>query len=322
MPRRTGRGPRCCDRSCADAVRAVCSVRTPPDCSASCRSFRKLSLSCSSDEQGSDDTPPVQFALFDAVAALLQEFVADQACVVILDDLHAADHDSLRLLHFLARDLPHTKLVVIGTYRGDDAVRTGADALLTKLSREGRILPLRGLTESQVGQLVEQIAGERAAGDVVRTVHRATNGNPLYVDSITHLLVAEERLNPLESPAGDRGGPGHPAVAPEHARRDADTPRPTSTTSHAPCCASPPSSGAPSRCRCSAWWSVGSRTRLLDLLDDAVNRGTIRIERQRCRLVRLRAHSGPRRPVPRARTESAGGAALARRQRSRGGPPR
>ena len=69
----------------------------------------------------------MQFALFDAVAALLQEFVADQGCVVILDDLHAADHDSLRLLHFLARDLPHTKLVVIGTYRGDDAARTGAD---------------------------------------------------------------------------------------------------------------------------------------------------------------------------------------------------
>ncbi len=153
-----------------------------------------------SDERDGDDAPPVQFALFDAVAALVQEFVADHACVVMLDDLHAADHDSLRLLHFLARDLPHTKLVVIGTYRGDDAVRTGADALLTKLSREGRILPLRGLTESQVGQLVEQIAGERAAGDVVRTVHRATNGNPFYVDSITHLLVAEERLNPLESP--------------------------------------------------------------------------------------------------------------------------
>jgi tetratricopeptide (TPR) repeat protein len=155
---------------------------------------------------GSAAAPPVQFALFDAVTTLLHDFVAAQPSVVLLDDLHAADHDSLRLLHFLARELPHSRMLLIGTYRGDDAARSGADVILAKLAREGHVLPLRGLTESQVGLLVEQIAGERAGSDVVRTVHRATNGNPLYVDSITHLLVAEERLNPAEP------GDGRPRV--------------------------------------------------------------------------------------------------------------
>jgi AAA ATPase domain len=157
-------------------------------------------------DESSDDATPVQFALFDAVTTLIQEFVADQPAAVLLDDLHAADHDSLRLLHFLAREVPHLRLLVVGTYRGDDAALTGADTILAKLSREGRVLPLRGLSESQVGMLVEQIAGERAGSDVIRTVHRATNGNPLYVDSITHLLVAEERLKPVESGTGERGG--------------------------------------------------------------------------------------------------------------------
>ncbi len=151
------------------------------------------------------DEMPEQFALFEAVTNLLHESVASRPAVVVLDDLHAADHDSLRLLHFLARDLPHGRLLVVGTYRGDDAAREGSDAILTKLAREGRVLPLRGLTESQVGMLVEQIAGEPAGSSVVRTVHRATNGNPLYIDSITHLLVAEERLH-VATDGGESGG--------------------------------------------------------------------------------------------------------------------
>ena len=57
---------------------------------------------------------------------------------------------------------PRDGSLVVGTYRGDDAARSGTDVILTKLAREGRVMPLRGLTESQVGLLVEQIAGEPA----------------------------------------------------------------------------------------------------------------------------------------------------------------
>ena len=89
---------------------------------------------------------------------------------------------------------------------------------------EGRIVPLRGLTESQVGQLVEQIAGERAAGDVVRTVHRATNGNPA-LHRFDHPLARRRGAAPPARVArrGAAVSPGHPAVTPEHARRDANT---------------------------------------------------------------------------------------------------
>ena len=161
------------------------------------------------DRVGDDsDAPPVQFALFDAVATLLDESVDAPALVVVLDDLHAADQDSLRLLQFVARDLAQRRLLMVGTYRGDDAARNGTDVVLTKLAREGRVLPLRGLTESQVGTLVHQIAGEPANDSVVRSVHRATNGNPLYVDSIAHLLVAEEQLNPVEAVTGEPGSVG------------------------------------------------------------------------------------------------------------------
>ncbi len=261
------------------------------------------------------DEPPAQFALFDAVTTLLHESVAIQPSVVVLDDLHAADHDSLRLLHFLARELPHGRLLVVGTYRGDDAARTGSDTILTKLAREGRVLPLRGLTESQVGMMVEQIAGEPARSSVVRTVHRATNGNPLYVDSITHLLVAEERLH----------------LAADDREPDSTAPLPL-----------PPSMRDATRSRLAYLddearellrvAAVIGRTFTLpvlgmvvgrdqdplrDLLEDAVGPADDPHQRQRPWLVRVRAHPRPRRAVSRARTEPASRAALARRHRTR-----
>jgi tetratricopeptide (TPR) repeat protein len=155
------------------------------------------------DEASNGDAPPDQFALFDAVTTMVQDTVAERPTVLVLDDLHAADHDSLRLLQFLARDLPQNRLLVVGTFRADDATLSGADGLLGKLARDGRVLPLRGLTEAQVAALVERVAGEPAGADVVRSVHRATRGNPLYVDSITHLLVAEDRLHLDTDAAGD-----------------------------------------------------------------------------------------------------------------------
>ncbi len=226
------------------------------------------------EDSSNGEAPTGQFALFDAATTLLQETVAERPTALILDDLHAADHDSLRLLQFLARDLPQSRLLIVGTFRGDDAAQSGADALLAKLARDGRVLPLRGLTEAQVAALVERIAGEPAGAGVVRSVHRATQGNPLYVDSITHLLVAEDRL---QEASGRGDEPGAVALPLPPSIRDATRSRLAYLD-------------AESRAALRVAAVIG-RTftlpvlgivvgrppdTLLDLLDVAVNRGTIR----------------------------------------------
>jgi AAA ATPase domain len=154
-------------------------------------------------DDAGDESAADQFALFDAVTTLLKQSAAEQPLLVVVDDLHAADHDSLRLLQFLAHELPRSGIFVLGAYRADDASFSGADPLLTKLARDGRVLPVRGLTERHVAALVERIAGKPAGTDVVRDVHRATGGNPLHVDSITYLLVAEDRLHGGDSRRDD-----------------------------------------------------------------------------------------------------------------------
>lgn len=142
-----------------------------------------------------DESAPSRFALFDAVSTVLQRLADDHPMLLVLDDLHAADHDSLQLLQFLARDVESSRLVVVATYRAEEAERSGATAFFTAVARDGQAIQLRGLSEAEVADCVERIAGEQARSHVVNALHQATGGNPFFVGAVTRMLMAEERLH-------------------------------------------------------------------------------------------------------------------------------
>ena len=58
-------------------------------------------------------------AILDFFAAL----AASRPLVLLLDDLHWADDASIDLLRFIARSLPETPMLVVGTYRSDELSR-------------------------------------------------------------------------------------------------------------------------------------------------------------------------------------------------------
>src|SRR5262249_56174981 len=63
------------------------------------------------------DPEAARFRLFDAVTMFLRAVVGTELLVVVLDDLHWADNESLLLLAFVARELRDQRLLVLGTYR-------------------------------------------------------------------------------------------------------------------------------------------------------------------------------------------------------------
>jgi len=142
------------------------------------------------------DSDAARFELFDAVTSLLRAAAADDPLVIILDDLHGADHPSLLLLGFLAMQLRDSPILVIGTYREAEA-RLDAQlaAALSDIIRHGQRLPLRGLRERDVAAVVERVAGTRPPDRVVRAIHEATEGNPFFIDEVVRLLSAEGRLD-------------------------------------------------------------------------------------------------------------------------------
>ncbi len=140
------------------------------------------------------EAPPAaaRFQLFDELSSALLVAAEERPLAVILDDLQWADLPSVRLLDFLTRRLPPARMLVIGTYR--DADRPPDDpaaALLAELAVRGTVLPLAGLSEEEVAQVVAGILGAAPAPALVAAVRRRTGGNPFFVQQVTRLLLAQ-----------------------------------------------------------------------------------------------------------------------------------
>jgi len=136
--------------------------------------------------------------LFDGVAAFLINASRTAPLIVVLDDLHWADRPTLLLLQHLARQLEGSRLLVIGTYRDMELDRRHplSESLATLRRDPGfeRIL-LRGLSAEDVlalfqarSQGVQLGEGDQAA-QLATAVHRETEGNPFFIESVLQHLT-------------------------------------------------------------------------------------------------------------------------------------
>jgi tetratricopeptide (TPR) repeat protein len=149
-----------------------------------------------------------RFELFQSIADVFAERSARQPLVLVLDDLHWADEPSILLLRFLAHDLSKRRLAIIGTYRDTELHETHPLGRgLADLVRAGPHLSLAGLTEAEVGELVESLAsgpavrGDHGGRGDLGDLHRRTAGNPFFVQEVVRLLEDEPR--PARQGAGD-----------------------------------------------------------------------------------------------------------------------
>jgi tetratricopeptide (TPR) repeat protein len=139
------------------------------------------------------DPDPVQarFRLFEATVSLLRAAAEQTPLFLVLDDLHAADPSSLALLHFLARNLRGLRVLIVGAYRDEEArLSLEVGRMLTDVAREGAYLPVPPLMRAEIAALVTSAGEGRAGSSVVDAVHRASEGNPLFINELLRLLVA------------------------------------------------------------------------------------------------------------------------------------
>jgi DNA-binding SARP family transcriptional activator len=156
----------------------------------------------------SSDPEGARFRLFEATSSFLGAASRVQPVVLALDDLHAADAPSLLLLQFLAGTLADDRLLVIGAYRDvDPSLRDPLSEALDELRRQSvtRSLPLAGLSEADVDSFVSLATGLEPSPSLVGALHRATDGNPLFVGEVVQLLTSEERLESIADAEAWRG---------------------------------------------------------------------------------------------------------------------
>jgi tetratricopeptide (TPR) repeat protein len=148
----------------------------------------------------SSDGESERYLLFGAVVDVLARVSALAPVVLLLDDLHWADRQTVQLLrHVVSADAP-LRLFVIGTFRESD-VGSGhplAEALAA-LHRESGVerLAMRGLGDDELLTLLETTAGHEMpeAGVALRDALLAeTEGNPFFVGEMLRHLAETQAI--------------------------------------------------------------------------------------------------------------------------------
>ncbi|MFI6780249.1 BTAD domain-containing putative transcriptional regulator [Micromonospora sp. NPDC050276] len=147
---------------------------------------------------GSAGPAETQFRRHRAVASLISA-VADRGPVLlVLDDLHRADGDTLDLLTALLTGPQPASgpVLILGTYRATDI----SPELTATLARVAGLEPVReyltGLPAPATGELARAIVGAELTPATARVIHQRSGGNPFFVRELAQLYAAagEEAL--------------------------------------------------------------------------------------------------------------------------------
>jgi hypothetical protein len=155
-----------------------------------------------------------RFRLLDELTRVLCEIGSSGPVLVVLDDLHAADHSTLMLLHFAARQLFSAPVMVLGTLRDRD-VPEATQSLIARLSQDAHTMALgpldRDAVETYVSETTSGIPDHEA---LAATLHERTDGHPLFLTELVRWISS--------TPAASAGAVGELNWPPglEHALRE------------------------------------------------------------------------------------------------------
>lgn len=161
-----------------------------------------------------DDPAAVRFRRQRAAVAYLATVAARAPVLLVFDDLHWADEETLALLTALATDPDTGPVLIVGTYRTTETSAALTDALGRTARAEPARIYLGGLPEPRVRELVRALTdGARSDGthadramtpDAARLIHERSAGNPFFVRELTRLWESEGEAGLHTVPPGVR----------------------------------------------------------------------------------------------------------------------
>src|SRR5262245_42988570 len=135
--------------------------------------------------------------LLDAVVQCLLVLAARAPPVMVVDDLHWADHGTVAMLRHVARFARRGRLLVLGAYRdveidGQHPLRDALGALPRETSYEQ--IALAGLDTAAVQELLATIAEQKVPEALVTAITQETSGNPFFIREVLLHLVEDGTL--------------------------------------------------------------------------------------------------------------------------------
>ncbi|HJY82870.1 MAG TPA: AAA family ATPase [Candidatus Binatia bacterium] len=159
----------------------------------------KLSLAAGVSLSAPSDQDKLRLLL--AVSRATVRLAQRRPLLLCVDDLHWADQPSLDLFSHLVFAIADTAVrepvpvLIIGAYRPVEPHERLARTIV-RFQREDicQTLELSGFGEAEVNELIQSLGLARPSHQLVATVSRATQGNPLFIQEVLHQLVEQDAL--------------------------------------------------------------------------------------------------------------------------------
>ena len=132
------------------------------------------------------EPPGSQLGLLEELLALLDTVAATAPLVLVLEDLHWADRSTLDLVAFLAHNLGTRRVLLLGTYRGDELpAEHRLRRLVTGLLRANVATRLElGPLDHQELEALLRTRGELPSPAVTAAIVARSEGNPLFAEEL------------------------------------------------------------------------------------------------------------------------------------------
>jgi DNA-binding NarL/FixJ family response regulator/tetratricopeptide (TPR) repeat protein len=134
-----------------------------------------------------DGTGRSQLGLLEELLTLLGTVATATPLVLVLEDLHWADRSTLDLLALLAHNLGEQRVLLLGTYRGDELPGDHRlRRLVTGLLRTGAAtrLELGPLDRQELETLLLDRGGARLAPALTEAILSRSEGNPFFAEEL------------------------------------------------------------------------------------------------------------------------------------------
>jgi diguanylate cyclase (GGDEF)-like protein len=135
-----------------------------------------------------------RYFLLESVSLLLQNLSRQLPTIMVLEDLHWSDEATLNLLHYLSRNIRNERILLIATFRDEEAMHSNLPAVMQNMTRENlfELIQLKPLNAAETGQMVQEIfSGYNIADAFKQWIHEETEGIPFYIEELIGLLLEE-----------------------------------------------------------------------------------------------------------------------------------
>jgi DNA-binding SARP family transcriptional activator len=125
--------------------------------------------------------------------------------LLVLEDLHRADPETLAILTHVAADLTDARILVLATYRPAEASGHLFDCLAALAARDPARISLGGLDADATKELVRATCTRTIDAATAQTIAERTGGNPFFIRETARLFDSEGALAAASDvPAGVR----------------------------------------------------------------------------------------------------------------------